>query len=100
MTWTATVTRISSSAPGSTGAAAGGGRVYLHSGKDGKLLKTYTSRIVGDTLGFDAVSLGDVDGDGAIDLLVTSAWSGVRGFHSGRIFVISSGIKEAGALIV
>ena len=78
-----------------SGAAAGGGRIYLHSGKDGRLLKTYTSRIVGDTLGFDAVSLGDVDADGSIDLLVTSAWSGVRGFHSGRMFVISSGIKKA-----
>jgi len=46
----------------------------------------------GDTFGFDAVGLGDVDGDGTLDFLITSAWSGVKGFHSGRIFVISSGI--------
>ena len=72
------------------GAAISGGRAYLYSGKDGKLLQTYTSRIPGDTLGFDAVAIGDVDGDGATDFLITSAWSAIHGFHSGRLFVISS----------
>jgi hypothetical protein len=38
--------------------------------------------------------MGDVDGDGAIDFLITSAWSGIRGFHSGRMFIISSGIAN------
>ena len=61
------------------------------------LLKTYTCRTPGDTFGFDAVTLGDIDADGMDDLLITSAWSGVRGFHSGRIFVISSGISKAPA---
>jgi len=70
------------------------GRAYLHSGKDGRLLKTFTCRIPGDTFGFDAVGMGDVDGDGTVDLLITSAWSGVRGFHSGRVFLISSGIAR------
>ena len=74
--------------------AASAGRAYLYSGKDGKLLRTYTCRIPGDTFGFDAVGIGDVDGDGAIDLLITSAWSGIAGNHSGRMFVISSGIKK------
>ncbi len=75
------------------GAAPSGGRIYLYSGKSGKLLKTFTSRINGDTLGFDSVGIGDVDGDGTVDLLVTSAWSGIHGNHSGRVFIISSGIK-------
>ena len=75
-------------------AAVSGGRAYLYSGKDGRLLKTYTCRIPGDTFGFDAVGMGDVDGDGTIDLLVTSAWSGIHGFHSGRMFIISSGIPR------
>ncbi len=70
------------------------GRAYLHSGKDGHLLRTYTCRIPGDTFGFDAVGMGDVDGDGSVDLLITSAWSGVRGFHSGRVFLLSSGIAK------
>jgi hypothetical protein len=29
-----------------------------------------------------------------VDLLVTSAWSGVKGFHSGRVFILSSGVKR------
>ena len=74
--------------------AASAGRAYLYSGRDGTLLRTYTCRIPGDTFGFDAVGLGDVDGDGTIDLLITSAWSGISGNHSGRMFVISSGIKK------
>jgi hypothetical protein len=74
--------------------AIGGGRVYLYSGRDGRLLKTYTCRTPGDTFGFDAVALGDVDADGTIDFLITSGWSGVSGFHSGRVFVISSGIRR------
>ena len=76
------------------GAAISGGRAYLYSGRDGRLLKTFTCRVPGDTFGFDAVDLGDVDQDGTIDLLITSAWSGVQGFHSGRVFVISSGIEK------
>ena len=47
-----------------------------------------------DTFGFDAVGIGDVDRDGTVDLLVTSAWSAVKGYHSGRVFVISSGVKR------
>ena len=58
-------TRISSSARGSTPERQRqGGRVYLFSGRDGRLLKTYTDRVPGDTFGFDAVGIGDVDGDG------------------------------------
>jgi hypothetical protein len=74
------------------GSAISGGRAYLFSGKDGRLLKTYTCRTPGDTFGFDAVGMGDIDGDGTIDFLITSAWSGIHGFHSGRMFVISSGV--------
>jgi hypothetical protein len=72
------------------GAAASGGRAYLYSGKDGRLMKTFTCRTPGDTFGFDAVSMGDIDGDGTIDFLITSAWSGVKRFHSGRVFIVSS----------
>ena len=74
------------------GAAVGGGTSYLYSGKTGAVLKTYTCRTPGDAFGFDAVGMGDIDGDGTVDLLITSAWSAVKGFHSGRVFIISSGI--------
>ena len=77
------------------GAAVGGGRAYLYSGKDGHLMKTYTCRTPGDTFGFDAVSIGDVDGDGTTDFLITAGWSGVHGFHSGRVFIVSSGVKAS-----
>ena len=77
-----------------SGAAIGAGRAYLYSGKTGRLVKTFTCRTPGDTFGFDAVGLGDVNRDGMIDLLITSGWSGVRGFHSGRVFVISSGVRR------
>ena len=44
---------------------------------------------MGETFGFDATGLGDVDGDGVPDLLLTSAWSAVEGSHSGRMFLVS-----------
>ncbi len=74
--------------------ATSAGRAYLYSGKDGHLMKTFTCRTPGDTFGFDAVGLGDVDGDGTVDLLITSGWSGAAGHHSGRVFIISSGISK------
>lgn len=70
--------------------AVSAGRVYLFSGRDGRVLQTYTGRIPGETLGFDAVGIGDVNNDGITDLLVTSAWSGIHGLHTGRVYVISS----------
>ncbi|MFN8061542.1 MAG: FG-GAP-like repeat-containing protein [Vicinamibacterales bacterium] len=74
------------------GAAIGGGRAYLYSGRDGRLMRTYTCRTPGDTFGFDAVTLGDVDRDGQDDFVITSGWSGVSGNHSGRVFIVSSGV--------
>lgn len=75
-------------------AAVGGGRAYLYSGKDGRLIRTYTCRTPGDTFGFDAVTMGDVTGDGTSAFLITSGWSGVHGYHSGRVFLISSGVRH------
>lgn len=72
-----------------SGAAPSGGKIYLYSGKDGTVLRTITGRVPGETLGFDATGIGDVDGDGVIDLLVTSSWSNIAGFRSGRMYVIS-----------
>src|SRR5688500_8482927 len=66
-----------------------GGQILVISGKDGAVLRRITGRVPGETLGFDAVGIGDADGDGATDYLVTSAWSLVNGFRSGRTFVIA-----------
>ncbi len=76
------------------GAATSAGKAYLFSGKDGALMKSYTCRTAGDTFGFDAVGMGDIDRDGSDDFLITSGWSGIHGYHSGRVFLISSGVSH------
>ncbi len=78
------------------GAAPAGGKLYLHSGADGRLLGALTGRVMGETLGFDATGLGDVNGDGVPDLLVTSAWSAANGVRSGRVLVLSGAEVLAG----
>lgn len=65
------------------------GKCYVFSGRSGKVLETFTARQAGDTLGFDAQGIGDVDGDGAIDFLLTSAWSNVKFPQGGRVFVVA-----------
>ena len=72
-----------------SGAAPSGGKVYLYSGKHGTLLRTITGRVPGETFGFDPTGAGDVNGNGVPDLLLTSTWSNIKGFRSGRMFLIS-----------
>jgi hypothetical protein len=73
----------------SSAGAPTGGMVVIVSGKDGTTLGTLTGRIAGDVLGFDATGIGDVDGDGVPELLVTSAYNGARGSKAGRAYVVS-----------
>ncbi|MGH9938879.1 MAG: hypothetical protein ACREAM_21775, partial [Blastocatellia bacterium] len=61
--------------------------------KDGSLLRTITCKVPGETFGFDATGIGDADGDGVIDFLLTSTWSGIKGFRSGRMFIISGKLE-------
>jgi hypothetical protein len=70
-------------------AAWSGGRVQVFSGKDGHVLQDIVGKVPGETLGFDAVAVGDVDGDGMTDYLITSAWSGVNGLRSGRVYIVA-----------
>ncbi len=69
--------------------ARSGGRVTLHDGTDGRQLDSWTSAIAGETLGFDAVGIGDVDGDGQIDFLLTSAWATIGGPKTGRVWIVA-----------
>ncbi|MEM6571348.1 MAG: integrin alpha [Planctomycetota bacterium] len=65
---------------------AGTGRV--HSGATGALLAEYHGSTAGDALGFDADGLGDVNGDGEPDFLLTSVTGAAAG-GTGLVFVIS-----------
>jgi hypothetical protein len=50
-----------------------GRKVEIYSGRTGALLRRITSTTTGETLGFDAVSIGDVNGDSRPDLVVSAA---------------------------
>ncbi len=47
------------------------GKAYVYSGATGALLRTMTSTVGNETLGYDAVQLGDIDGDGFPDYLLS-----------------------------
>jgi hypothetical protein len=54
----------------SVGAPAGG-KMYVFSGRNGKIIRTMTGNVAGERLGFDALAVGDVNRDGLIDFLIT-----------------------------
>jgi len=64
------------------------GKAYVISGADGTTLRTITSTVAGDNFGVDALGLGDVDGDGFTDYLVTAAGGAFAGTDNGRAYVI------------
>jgi hypothetical protein len=48
-----------------------GGKMFVISGRTGKTLRTMTGTVAGVQLGFDALAVGDVNGDRHIDFLIT-----------------------------
>lgn len=54
-------------------AAPQGGRVDIVSGADGAVLQAFTGTIASAQLGFDCVGIGDTNGDGALDFLLSAA---------------------------
>lgn len=73
--------------------APGAGSCTLYSGKTGAVLATYTCATPGETFGFDTTTLGDVNGDGAPDFLITAADSFAAGRQSGRVFVVAGPVR-------
>jgi len=69
--------------------APSGGKCTLFSGKDGAVLGAWVCTLANETFGFDTTGLGDVDGDGTPDFLITNAWSDIAGVRSGRAFVLA-----------
>lgn len=68
---------------------AGCGRVAVHSGRGGAVIGEITGVVPGDALGFDADTVGDINGDGIADLLITSAYSYRGATTGGRAYVVS-----------
>ena len=61
------------------------GQVQIRSGRTGEIIGRIKSRIGGENLGFDAVGLGDVDGDGRDDLALSAA-------SGNSVYVVSGAI--------
>ena len=67
------------------------GRVYLVSGKDGTVLRTYAPRDHGGTFGWYVARLGDLDGDGHADLAVGGVSAeDATGARVGGVWVFSA----------
>lgn len=65
------------------------GKVEVFNGPDAKLLRTITSTIAGEALGFDAHTMGDVSGDGYPDFLLSAAYNSANGFRAGRVYLVA-----------
>lgn len=68
----------------------GAGAAYLISGADFSVLARFDSSVAGEAMGFDATSLGDLDGDGRREFLLTGAYHPAAGPQTGRVVVLSS----------
>lgn len=65
-----------------------GGKVYIYSGADGAVLHTATGTIEGDSLGVDALSVGDVTGDGDQDYMLTAVGKDFSGSDVGHVYIV------------
>jgi hypothetical protein len=63
------------------------GKGYVFSGKDGSVMRTMTSQVKNDYVGVDAIAVGDVNGDGLTDYLLTGV--DFNGTHLDHSYVIA-----------
>lgn len=67
------------------------GRVSVHSGVDGRVLRVIRGRKPGDRFGFALTSCGDINGDGKPDFAVGAPMADVNGASSGSVDVFAGG---------
>lgn len=79
----------------SSAASPKGGKVYLYSGKDMHMLQTVTGTIAQDALGVDALSVGDVNGDGTMDYMLTAVGNDFAGTDVGHVYIVTFQKKAA-----
>jgi FG-GAP-like repeat/FG-GAP repeat len=73
----------------SSAATPKGGKVYIHSGKNGSVLHTITGTIEQDALGVDALGVGDLNDDGALDYMLTAVGNDFNGDDVGHIYIVA-----------
>ncbi len=63
------------------------GRLQVHSGLDGSVLRTHLGAAVGDRFGFDYSTAGDLNGDGVAEYMVSAPSSDLYGIKRGVVYV-------------
>jgi hypothetical protein len=67
------------------------GAVYVYSGLDGSLLRTFSGTAAGDNLGYAVANAGDVDADGNTDVIYGAPKASPNGLSHAGIAVVRSG---------
>lgn len=73
----------------STRTASSAGRVFAISGRTGKTLEVLTGTVPNDWFGGDALAIGDVNGDGRSDYLITAYGLSFNGADVGHAYVVA-----------
>jgi hypothetical protein len=63
--------------------------VYIYSGQNGQIIRTYTGTIANDWLGAEAFSMGDVNGDGLVDYMLTAYGLAFAGVNGGSAYLVA-----------
>lgn len=65
------------------------GKAYVYSGKNGHVIRAYTGTIANDWLGADAFAMGDVNGDGVVDYMLTAYGLAFAGVNPGSAYLVA-----------